>query len=197
MQHKVCRWKDIAVFCVTSTLSTMSPVDLSACKLSKKRAALVSPLKLTEHTTWCQQMARGRKLSSQPPAQQRALVPLLISSDTRRLLCYSQPASPSAAGISGKCWLCRMWQQSPVFIHHSDKKKHPNPAKSCKHIWSMWGKCIMVWRNQGWTFLAIIPRGMFGTKTTQHINITINTIPTVKHAFTCFRVIFLHLELGL
>lgn len=73
--------KDCSFSLTTVSVCTMSTWRVSLQQLSKKREAEVSPLKLSEHPTWCQQMADWRRNPpSQLPVHQPASVPQLISS---------------------------------------------------------------------------------------------------------------------
>ncbi len=64
-QQKETSWVKTAAFCVTTiTIRDEPSWFVSFQQLSKKREAVVSPLKLTEHPTWCPQMADGRKKAS-------------------------------------------------------------------------------------------------------------------------------------
>lgn len=110
-QHKLRSWTEAAALCVTTISIHNEPIwFVSSQQLSEKREAEVSPLKLTEHPTWCQQMAdRRRNLPSQLPVYQPASAPRIISSGYRKLplpphsQIYSQVPSPSTTLLSYSC----------------------------------------------------------------------------------------------
>lgn len=90
MHQNVRSWTEAAAFCPTTVSINLSTWLVSLQQLSKIRETVLSPLKLTEHPAWCQQMAdRRRNLPSQLPVHQPVSVPLLIPSGH-----YESPLPP-------------------------------------------------------------------------------------------------------